>query len=90
MLVPARDGQGHRRYSAADLALAAGIRRAQATGASLAQIRAFLTADAEQRAALLAGHRDDLLSRLHELAAAAETVSGALRDPRDPHCPYGL
>ncbi|OYO25280.1 MerR family transcriptional regulator [Enemella dayhoffiae] len=73
VLVPARDGLGHRRYRDTDLALAAEVQRAQRAGLSLAQIRQFLAADPSQRAALFAAHREMLLlesARLGQAAAA--------------------
>lgn len=90
VLVPARDEYGHRRYSSADLAVAAGIRRAQAAGLTLAQVRDFLGGDADARAALLAAHRRDLDAHRDALARASADVTAALGAPVDPHCPYGV
>lgn len=90
MLVPARDGLGHRRYSAGDVRLARGIRAAQDAGLSLKQVRAFLTADAAGRAALLRDHRAGLLAEVARLAEARGRVEAALAAPVDPVCPYGL
>ena len=90
VLVPQRDARGHRRYSAADLAVARGVRRAQHAGLSLAQVRSFLAADEEARADLLRRHRDDLADRMRQLAAASDAVGRQLDTPADPACPYGL
>lgn len=90
VLVPARDEYGHRRYSSADLAVAAGIRRAQAAGLTLAQVRDFLGGDADAREALLAAHRRDLDAHRDALARASADVTAALGAPVDPHCPYGV
>lgn len=90
VLVPGRDALGHRRYTEPELTLAGQIRGAQQAGMSLAQIRDFIAADAESRAATLAAHRARLLADAERLAWAAASVGATLDAPPAAHCPYGF
>lgn len=89
VLVPARDARGHRRYSEDDLMIARGVRRAQAAGLSLAQVRSFLDADEAGRQSLLLGHADELAAQMAALSASRGAVESALASP-NPGCPYGI
>lgn len=89
VLVPARDAQRHRRYSEDDLTIARGVRRAQAAGLSLAQVRTFLDSDEAGRQSLLLSHADELAARMAALSASRGAGETALASP-NPGRPYGV
>lgn len=78
LLDPPRDANGYRRYCRADLTRALVIRRSQAAGMSLPQIRVLLQTDAGERGEALRQHLDRLDRLAHEIERSRAMVQHAL------------
>src|SRR5690606_22172099 len=72
LLTPERDGGGRRRYSRADVVRIGIVRRSQAAGMSLEQIRHLLDSGAPGRHRVLTTHLADLDRRMEEMRLSRE------------------
>ncbi|YAL82426.1 MerR family transcriptional regulator [Dermacoccaceae bacterium W4C1] len=89
VLVPQRNGGGHREYDGELLTRARLIQIGQAAGLSLVQLRTVLHGHSADRAEMLRGHKHDLSTRIQELRTA-QALFGHLLECRHPvvsQCP---